>query len=143
MAKSRMNFAINITGLAVGLAACILVILFVKDELTYDRFHSKANDIYRPYAIEKEDDQTLINSVTPGPLGPQMLEEIPEVKDYVIVGQFTDLVKKGELIATLKNIFGDVVKEYYAPENGVVIGKSVSPINHTGGRILHLGIRRE
>jgi len=52
----------------------------------------------------------------------------------------TELVKKGDVIATLRNIFGDVEKEYHAPEDGVVIGKSVSPINQTGGRILHLGI---
>lgn len=52
----------------------------------------------------------------------------------------TDLVKKGEVIATMRNIFGDLVKEYLAPEDGIVIGKSVSPINQTGGRILHLGI---
>ena len=52
----------------------------------------------------------------------------------------TDLVKKEEKIATMRNIFGDIVKEYYAPEDGVVIGKSVNPINQTGGRILHLGI---
>ncbi len=52
----------------------------------------------------------------------------------------TDLVKKGNLIATVRNIFGDIVKEYFAPENGIVIGKSVSPVNQTGGRILHLGI---
>lgn len=51
-----------------------------------------------------------------------------------------DLVKKGNLIATVRNIFGDIVKEYFAPENGIVIGKSVSPVNQTGGRILHLGI---
>ena len=54
--------------------------------------------------------------------------------------QVTELVKEGEVIATMRNIFGDIVKEYKAPENGIVIGKSVSPINHTGGRILHLGI---
>ena len=54
--------------------------------------------------------------------------------------QVTELVKKGQLIATMRNIFGDTVQEYYAPEDGVVIGKSVSPINQTGGRILHLGI---
>lgn len=54
--------------------------------------------------------------------------------------QVTDLVKKGEVIATMRNMFGDLVKEYLAPEDGVVIGKSVSPINQTGGRILHLGI---
>lgn len=96
MAKSRINFAINITGLAIGLASCILVILFVKDELTFDQFHENASSIYRPYAIEKEDDQTRVNSVTPGPLGPKMLTDIPEVIDYVVIGQFTDLIKKGE-----------------------------------------------
>ncbi|MEO1435383.1 MAG: succinylglutamate desuccinylase/aspartoacylase family protein [Bacteroidota bacterium] len=57
--------------------------------------------------------------------------------------QVTQMVKKGETIATLRNIFGDVVKEYQAPDDGIVIGKSVSPVNQTGGRILHLGILRK
>lgn len=54
--------------------------------------------------------------------------------------QVTDRVKQGDVIATIRNVFGDLIKEYYAPEDGIVIGKSVSPINQTGGRILHLGI---
>ena len=52
----------------------------------------------------------------------------------------TELVKEGQVIATMRNVFGDVIREYKAPENGVIIGKSVNPINQTGGRILHLGI---
>jgi hypothetical protein len=52
----------------------------------------------------------------------------------------TEMVRKGQVIATLRNIFGDLIKEYTAPEDGIVIGKSVNPINQTGGRILHLGI---
>ena len=39
--------AINITGLAIGLAGCILISLFIKDELSYDRFHEQADQIYR------------------------------------------------------------------------------------------------
>lgn len=54
----------------------------------------------------------------------------------------TDIVEKGEVIATMRNIFGDVVEEYLAPERGIVIGKSTQPVNQTGGRILHLGIIR-
>ncbi len=54
--------------------------------------------------------------------------------------QVTDIVKKGDSIATIRNIFGDTVKDYFAPEDGIIIGKSVNPINQTGGRILHLGI---
>lgn len=49
-------------------------------------------------------------------------------------------IKKGELIATLRDIFGNKVKEYFSPHDGIVIGKSVSPVNQTGGRILHLGL---
>jgi len=52
----------------------------------------------------------------------------------------TEIVEEGETIATLRNVFGDVIKEYLAPERGIVIGKSVSPVNQAGGRILHLGI---
>ena len=60
-----------------------------------------------------------------------ILEVLPKVRD---------LVKKGEAIAKVRTIFGKTSKEYYAPDDGVVIGKSVSPINQTGSRILHLGI---
>lgn len=52
----------------------------------------------------------------------------------------TELVQKGDLVASMYNIFGDLIQEYFAPVDGVVIGKSVQPINQTGGRILHLGV---
>lgn len=49
------------------------------------------------------------------------------------------LIRSGESIADLRDIFGALKKEYRASENGVVIGKSVDPIAQTGSRILHLG----
>ncbi|PSR12876.1 MAG: peptidase M14 [Bacteroidetes bacterium] len=54
--------------------------------------------------------------------------------------QVTERVKKGQVVATLRNIFGDLIKEYIAPEDGIVIGKSVHPVAQSGARILHLGI---
>lgn len=53
-----------------------------------------------------------------------------------------DRVKKGERVALIRDVFGNLLKEYMAPEDGIVIGKSVSPVNQSGGRILHLGIER-
>lgn len=50
------------------------------------------------------------------------------------------LVSKGEKIAEIRDVFGNHIKDYFAPLDGIVIGKSVSPVNQTGGRILHLGI---
>jgi predicted deacylase len=52
----------------------------------------------------------------------------------------TELVSRGERVAVLRNAFGDVIREYHAPEDGIVIGKSVNPVGQTGARILHLGI---
>lgn len=49
-------------------------------------------------------------------------------------------IKKDEHIATLRNPFGDVIKHYYSPQDGIVIGKSSNPVNMSGGRIIHLGI---
>ncbi len=57
---------------------------------------------------------------------------------FPAVGSF---VQKGELIAEVRNIFGQLNRQYVAPEYGVVIGKGIDPISPTGGRILHLGIR--
>lgn len=54
--------------------------------------------------------------------------------------ELRQIVKKGDLIAVLRDIFGSKVKEYFAPHDGIVIGKSISPVNQTGGRILHLGL---
>ncbi|MDY0781540.1 succinylglutamate desuccinylase/aspartoacylase family protein [Tenacibaculum sp. IB213877] len=49
-------------------------------------------------------------------------------------------VKKGDHIATLRDVFGAVIQKYYAPEEGIIVGKSVNPVNQSGGRIVHLGI---
>lgn len=49
-------------------------------------------------------------------------------------------VSKGQLIAVLRDPFGQTKQTYYSPEDGIVIGRSSNPINESGGRIIHLGI---
>jgi uncharacterized protein len=51
----------------------------------------------------------------------------------------TDLVKADEVIALQRNIFGEVIAQYRAPHDGIVIGKSVNPVAQTGSRIVNLG----
>ncbi|KAL6064876.1 Succinylglutamate desuccinylase/aspartoacylase [Balamuthia mandrillaris] len=50
------------------------------------------------------------------------------------------LVKKGDLVARLKNIFGNYIETYFAEHDGVVIGRSSNPVASAGSRILHLGL---
>ncbi len=54
-----------------------------------------------------------------------------------------DRVAKGDRVARVTDIFGDTQAEYFAPEDGIVIGRSTHPVNQTGSRIIHLGIEGE
>jgi predicted deacylase len=51
-----------------------------------------------------------------------------------------EYVKAGDRVATQVNIFGDVIREYEAPEDAIVIGHATNPIGQTGERIIHLGV---
>ncbi len=51
-----------------------------------------------------------------------------------------EFVKKGQIIASVVNIFGIVTAEYKCPEDGIIVGKADNPTNKQGDRILHLGI---
>lgn len=57
--------------------------------------------------------------------------------------KITELIQKGQLIATIHDLFGNLVKEYFAPEDGVVIGRNVNPVAQTGSRVIHLGILKK
>ncbi len=60
-----------------------------------------------------------------------ILEVFPELVEHVTTGQ---------RIAQVLDVFGNVVRDYFAPEAGVVIGRSTNPVNQTGSRIVHLGV---
>lgn len=57
-----------------------------------------------------------------------------------VMVKLTEKVKKDQIIARVRDIFGEVIEEYKAPEDGVIIGRSVDPVNQTGSRIIHLGL---
>lgn len=60
-----------------------------------------------------------------------------------VLPRITEFVKKDDVIAIQRNIFGTIIRKYLCPEDGIVIGKSVNPISQTGARILHLGVKIE
>ena len=70
--RNKGYTAINILGLAIGITSCILIMLFVRSEFSYDKFHSKADRTYRAWLHEKYEGQEFINTQTPIPLGPTL-----------------------------------------------------------------------
>jgi len=74
---------INITGLAVGLASSMLLLMWVMDELGYERFNSRADRIYRIEEDQFYSGQRYHVTVTPFPSGPEWKEKIPEIEEQV------------------------------------------------------------
>jgi putative ABC transport system permease protein len=88
---------INILGLGLGITCCILIVLFVRDEWTFDKFHSKADRIYRVYAREDwGENQQFFNTLTPLPMGPALKDNFPEVMNHVRILQISAQVKTGD-----------------------------------------------
>jgi len=77
---------INIFGLAIGLACCLLILLWVQDELGYDTFHAQANNLYRVEQDQDYSGRLYHVNVTPWPCIPAWKEEIPEVVDATRYG---------------------------------------------------------
>jgi putative ABC transport system permease protein len=83
LVKHKGYSFINISGLAMGIACCLLIILYVKDELTFDRFHKDGENVYRMQsAITMNDNKQVFNAVGL-PTGPTLLDEMPEVVNQV------------------------------------------------------------
>src|SRR5260221_682709 len=84
---------INVLGLSIGVACCILIMLFVKNEWSFDRFHSKSDRIYRAWLEEHYEGQIFTNTVTPLPLVPVLQANLPQVQEACRVAAFNTLVK--------------------------------------------------
>ncbi|MDP4264626.1 MAG: ABC transporter permease [Bacteroidota bacterium] len=96
LTRNKGYSVINILGLAVGITSCILIMLFVRSEWSYDKFHSKANRLYRTWQDEKVEGQDFINVVTPLPMGPAMRFTYPEVENECRVLAFNPIIKVNE-----------------------------------------------
>ena len=83
--RNRAYAALNVLGLAVGLACCVLVFLFVRDELSYDRFHPNADRIVRVGVDFEVEGEVRKNVSSQGLLAPALEADLPEVEHAVRV----------------------------------------------------------
>lgn len=80
--KLQKGFSIiNIAGLALGMACCLLIFRYVQYELSYENFHERADSIYRVAWERLADGQHY--GTTPSPMAPKLQEDVPEIKNKV------------------------------------------------------------
>ncbi|MCF7792826.1 MAG: ABC transporter permease [Candidatus Cloacimonetes bacterium] len=85
--KNKTYSAINIIGFAIGLASCLLILLFVNNEISFEKMHKNGDNIYRiAVNLSHGDNKIPFASVMP-PLAPALEEEFPEVIDAVRIRQ--------------------------------------------------------
>ena len=93
--KHKLYSVINIFGLAVGIACCVLIALYVANEWSYDEFHSKSDRIYRAWVQETTPEgREILNTSTPVPLAGALEQNIPEVEHATYLYQFNNLVER-------------------------------------------------
>jgi ABC-type antimicrobial peptide transport system permease subunit len=80
--RHKVYSFINLTGLAVGMACTVLILLWIQDELSYDRFHENADDIYRVIQNINFADHSTTWAITQGPLGPSLTKDFAEIINY-------------------------------------------------------------
>jgi putative ABC transport system permease protein len=94
--KNKGFSAINIVGLAIGIASCLLILLYVLDELSYDCYNVNEERIYRVNNEIKFGDNYFDAAQSPALMGPEIVKEFAQVQQYTRLqwyGSF--LVKKG------------------------------------------------
>jgi len=79
IARHRAYSFINITGLAIGIASCLLILLYIQSELNYDSFHEKADRIYRIPLRFNVGTNHFDCALAPSPLAEAMISDFPEV----------------------------------------------------------------
>ncbi|MES2378162.1 MAG: ABC transporter permease [Bacteroidota bacterium] len=92
LVRNKVSSIINISGLAIGLACLILIGLYIKDELSYDRFFKDANRIYRVNLDGKMGNEQVIAGHTPPPAGEALKKSFPEIQGYTRIFQPGDVV---------------------------------------------------
>ena len=103
LTKQRFYTFINVAGLATGVAACMVIILFVMHELSYDRYHEKADRIYRVNGEIKFGGNHYKLAVAPAPMAEAMIADYPEVESAVrFRSRGSYLVKKSETADNIK-----------------------------------------
>ena len=135
--RNRGIFSINVVGLALGIASCLAITLFVVDELNYDRFNKKADQIVRVVFKAQIEDEDVREAVVMPPVARTLQKEFPEVENA------TRLRRMGEPEVVYNNVTYKNSKYAWADPNffevftlPIIEGESVDPLREPFNLIL-------
>jgi putative ABC transport system permease protein len=107
LTRNKVFSLINIAGLSLGLTCCMLIVLYTKDEISFDRFQENKDHLYRIKVTMSDDRETRTFGSTNAIHGPSFKEEIPEIKEIIRAQSNTFVVRKGNEILSEDMLFAD------------------------------------
>ncbi len=81
--RKKLYSFLNITGLAIGFACSFLLLFYIQDELSFDRFHEKGDRIFRVETDLSTSERTLLAATSANPMGPMLQTDYPEIEEIV------------------------------------------------------------
>jgi len=107
LANQKLYTFLNVLGLSIGIASCLLILLYVHHELSYDTFHERAERIYRVGLNGKIADQEVFTTNTTPPLAFTAVEEFPEVENATRIYAYWDnqVIRYGELVISEEEVY--------------------------------------
>lgn len=103
--KQKLFSFINVFGLALGMAACLVIFLWVRDELSFDRFHQKAERIYRVERFIRHQDFHDFVGLTSGMYGPTLEADYPEIEKQVRIDENRLLLKDYQNLSRTETVW--------------------------------------
>jgi len=107
--KNKFYSFINILSLTIGIASAILILLWIQNEMSHDRFYEKTDRIYLANNRDKVNGKMLAWNNTPKPLGLAIKNDYPEVEDVVRLNEYAAnfLISTGEKHFSIHGEFAD------------------------------------
>ncbi len=151
---NKIYSLLNFLGLSIGIAAFLLLFLWIKDELSYNKFNENYYEIYRLYSEYDERDNTWQTQLTPDLAAPLLIEQYPSIMNAVRLKNQPSTIKVGESlfnedglyytdpsffeIFTTKSIYGSPIDALNDPNSIVITNKiaskyfgDINPINQS------------
>src|SRR5687768_8603689 len=104
LTKNLGYTSINVFGLAIGLACCLLVTLYIRFETSFEDFHKSKANLYRYIPRSERDGEVRMQTFLPAGFAPLIKENFPEVEMYSRFGVMSErpLLKTGEQVLVAK-----------------------------------------
>ncbi|WAC09917.1 ABC transporter permease [Dyadobacter pollutisoli] len=107
LTRNKVFSLINIAGLSLGLTCCMLIVLYTKDEVSFDRFQENKDQLYRIKVTMSDPRETRTIGSTNAIHGPTFKEEIPEIKEIVRAQSSSFVTKKDNELLYENVLFAD------------------------------------